>query len=230
MRVAIYTACFGNYDNLCKPIAQTIPCDWLVWGDLHPSKTNGWTLQQPIVHNLGNSVLNARAVKVLSHWHVPQYDYVIWIDGAMTVTSKNFADWCISQTTDWALYGHPCRHTVDSEVLECRRLGFHVNPASLERYKAEGFHDNVLYATTSMCRRPTKPIVEQLECRWMNELLLTSPRDQISLPYCFWKECFIPDVLEATIYVGPFHAYHGHKQPWRRGNVVHQSERYMQPG
>lgn len=212
MKVAIYTANYGQYDNVHPPVQQSIDCQWHIFGAPSP----GWNKMDNKFRHLGSPVLNARAVKILSHLLFSDHDYVIWVDGSIAVTGPEFAQWAIRQLDQWegrrwGVFRHRTRTDIDQEANECKSLGYMVNQNSMDRYYDDGFDGSPLYETGIMVRQPRSESVRQIEMRWFTELMIGSPRDQLSLPYCFWKEDFTPAIMPGFVTQGPCHKYIGHR-------------------
>lgn len=215
MTVAIYTAVYGDYDRPAPPPKQNYPCEFFIWGQ----RATGWIYRDDVIPPLNDPTLQARATKILSHWHFPRHDMTIWIDGAIRITSPDFVSWCMrfmdNPWGNFAVHRHRWRNTPDQEIREVQSLGFTVRGDPMSRWLANGFRNENLYETGVLVRRSSTQVIQLLECTWATELLLTSTRDQISLPYALWRRGVKPNIIPGAVTSGPHHRWVGHAKPWR---------------
>ena len=55
--------------------------------------------------------------------------------------------------------------------------------------------DNGLYEGGCIVRMHNNPLIMKIMKNWWDEINTYSMRDQISLPFVFWQNDFIPDIL-----------------------------------
>jgi hypothetical protein len=172
MRVLIYTSVFGDYDPIKEPVPQSIPVDFQIC-----NKPNG--LKTP---------------RLESKWYKlnpPQgYNYTIWIDGSIRVTSRFFAEYMVDQAKDrWAMFKHPWRDCLFDEAEESHDMRKYHGEPILEQaryYAKRGMPTNWgLWASGVICR--AKDWGDDLNQLWWAENNKWSIQDQISLPYLLWN-------------------------------------------
>jgi hypothetical protein len=172
MRVLVYSAIFGDYDPVKDFPKQSIPCDFQLFTESKGQKTPR---------------LDSRWYKL----NPPAgYDYTIWIDGSIRVTSRFFAEYMVDQARDrWAMFKHPWRDCIYKEAEESHDMRkYHNEPimAQAEAYRKAGMPTNWgLWASGIICRR--NDWGDDLNQLWWAEHQKWSVQDQISLPYVLWK-------------------------------------------
>ena len=90
-RIAVYTAIFGDYDELMQPKVIDSQCDYFCISDKEPKNIGifKWIPLEVICDELiGNSALKNRYCKMLPHRIFPQYKYSIYVDGNIMIDYK----------------------------------------------------------------------------------------------------------------------------------------------
>jgi len=107
MKIAVITAIFGGHDTPKPFPVQSIPCDYFCFTEANT----------PVpLPNLPDR-LKAKYFKLQAHRVLPGYDYYIWIDGNIEVTSPDF----VKTMVEAAKYGiaiqvHHERLTIEEEI------------------------------------------------------------------------------------------------------------------
>ena len=130
MRVLIYTAICGAYDDLKQPVVQDIPCDFLCFTDMPaPSRDGAWRVIQFAADPKVHPRMRAKFFKILSHNVVPRgrlafkysplqwlspfksrYDFTIWADASLVIKSGAARDMASAvRDFGWAMFEHPDR-------------------------------------------------------------------------------------------------------------------------
>lgn len=196
-KIVVYTCITGGYDNILEPTYVTPGVDYICFTDDKTLKSKTWKFR-PIPEELlsYSKVKQQRAVKILAHRYLSNYDISIWVDGAVIVKGdiKEYL-----KTLDLSQYSvfvpeHPARKCIYAEKDACVRIkkikGDEVTLAEkqMERYKDEGFPVNYgLVQTNVMIRRHNDPYSKELMEKWWDELKDYSHRDQLSFNYALWK-------------------------------------------
>lgn len=210
---AIITAVTGNYDNpVNQPFIDGV--DYLYFTDgksLFPIPEI-WT-----VHRLPESddylddrrkskrpKLNPHSIDILNN-----YKYIVWIDGEMVIRDRDFLDKAFMfMNNGWIVSPHP-----DSVVENGRHCAYGeatIRPPKYENepldeqcefYREDGFPENYgLYACGFSIRDMSNDKVKKVGELWHEQNLTWSYQDQVSFPYCLWKENFSPDILPFSLY------------------------------
>jgi hypothetical protein len=137
MRVCIYTAIYGGYDNLADQQPQSVPTDFVCFTDAVMPAVPPWSVVQNRRRAGLSPRMRAKFFKVLSHRLFPNgrpalreafpfgwrgqlhpYDYVIWIDGSIQVTRSDFVEMMIAKigAAGMAMIVHPDRDCVYDEL------------------------------------------------------------------------------------------------------------------
>jgi hypothetical protein len=192
MKIAIYTAIFGNYDKL-KPAFPGYDCfcftdqdfdekDWKILQiDLLQSNCKFKTPER----------LTARKVKTLPHHYLPDYDAWLWVDGSVEVKKDPFE--LIQSTKEFTAHEHHISNIIQNfyrEGINIVALNMEKPDriiAQLNKYIQEGFVQKFPHYETAVVIRKNTPKVNNFNESWWEEIKNHSIRDQISLPYCLWK-------------------------------------------
>lgn len=218
-RVAVITACYGDVDRVWPAVRQTVPCDFHVFGQT----AEGWQPHDMALCRQMPDVYRAKLPKILPEYCLTQrYDYYLWLDASIHLTSPNFLEVMLEQLGDglWLACGHHQRSTVKEEVdfsLSWSRYAGEPLRTQYGHYLRLGFQDDCLYANTWFLRKSTTET--SLMCEdWLNQILLWSYQDQVSLPFVFWRCLFTPTAVKHAIcWTSDWHGYHGHLKQgyWR---------------
>jgi len=231
MRVCIYTAIYGGYDDLKPAATQSIPTDFFC---IHPKSP--WR----IVRNLDRPDLSARLrakwFKMHPHLLFPNgaprrpwwailrpnhhYDVTIWIDGSLEITSPNFAADMLAQLGPAGLsaFPHPARDCIYEELEKSLRWAKYAGQAlsqQVESYRQQGYPPHHgLAAAGVLVRNPKSGTLAALdEARWQ-ENLRWSPQDQLSLPVVWWRAGLRHNVIQGHLWQNPWfrHTPHPHEE------------------
>ena len=212
MKVCVYSAIYGGYDELKRWPAQTVDTDFLCFMDTSPSGcTKGWNVIAA-TSRAEHPRMQAKFSKILSHRVFPngmlawryhrldaqfrgrtRYDILIWIDGSIQIRSSRFVEEFVSRIgpSGWVMFKHPDRDCIYDELAVS--LAMHkYRDQPLERqvasYRAEGYPAHRgLMACGLIGRRANDPRHERINEAWWQENLRWSYQDQLSLPVVLWR-------------------------------------------
>ena len=213
MRVCVYTAIYGEYDDLKPPAPQSVPTDFICYTDnpamrpagawrvvydqrlpdLHPRLRAKWFKTHPhlLFPDGRPPAWRYHAADPRRLWH--RYDAVIWIDGSIRVTGAAFArDMAASLGPEGTAFcRHPDRDCIyDEATASLRWAKYHGLPiaAQVESYRAEGYPaHHGLMACTVIVRDPRATQWHAIDEAWWQENLLWTYQDQLSLPVVLWR-------------------------------------------
>lgn len=194
-KYALYTCITGGYDSVNEPAVYSEDCDYYLISDYKPEKLNiyKWIDVNQIVPDtvVDNSRKN-RFCKILAPFIFSEYEYTCYIDGNMQVIGdwKSFVNSLGESGVSTYLYPHGAdclyEHALAmciAEVDDIERIFKQVDKYSAERMPRNfGLREcGVLFRNNHslLCRR--------IMLDWWNEVFNYSYRDQISFPYCLWK-------------------------------------------
>lgn len=213
-RVAVYTCIVGGYDQLSDPIYTNDGYDFFVFSDKKVDSVIWKNREIPDdVKKLNDQTLINRYLKMHPAEVFPKYDYAVYVDGNVCITSDISALIRVANEgkTGFAMHRHVLRDCIYDEAEACILYG-KGNTEKLrqqvERYKHEGFPTKygMLEATVIIFNIHSKEC-KMLMSDWWNEFIKSgSKRDQIALPYILWKKGYkILDVgyLGSNVYKNP---------------------------
>ena len=196
MKLAIYTAIYGEYDWV-KPVPDLgVPA--ILYSD-RPRDAPGWEVR---VVNHGIATLNGSPTitapmlahkfwKCHPHLAVPDADVTMWIDGSMQIVINDYVARCLEALNDdeWSCVPHPARTCVYPEADFSATLTWRYDAESILKqaahYRSIGHSAGTgLVATGANVRRHTPTVIEIGE-QWWHENLTWSHQDQLSLPVLF---------------------------------------------
>jgi len=180
MKVIIYTANIGDYDN-----------EFSV-------ENSDYLFYRISLNKYSNPRLLAREIKIKPHEFLPNHDYSIWIDSNLQMINPNF-----DFNYDIVTWKHSERDCIYDEGLACVRLKKD-NPETifkvLQRYREEDYpNNNGLLNSSFMIRRNSAKVRNFCE-EWWNELKNNSIRDQLSFNYIASKHNL--NILYKSAYEG----------------------------
>jgi hypothetical protein len=177
-RKVVYTALFGDYEDLKEPTFVTPGWEYICYTD-QPLKSDVWEIKY--VECIGDPQRGARKLKITGF---AEFDKSFWVDASFIIDT-NLDEW-------WNKYykggvtapKHPLRDCVYEEILACI-IGFRGDRLQLESQKEEykalkiPAHNGIITSGILMRRNDVETI--DLCREWYNELFQHSVRDQVAL-------------------------------------------------
>lgn len=218
-RLIVYTAMFGDYDDLKEPEVNCPDCDFVCFTD-QPIASRTWQIcnVKPRVIQSGKS-LN-RFFKMNPHKLFPDHSESLYVDSNIVI-KKNPRTIIGQSLTNWqiAAYPHPFRTNVLQEAVVCAQIGYGLWPSfkrQIKRYENLGFTAtlNPLFECNILYRKHLLQAVITVMELWWEEYARGVKRDQISFPFVAWKNKVVVTPLpfqpiRSTL--GPFGLTEGHK-------------------
>jgi len=191
----IYTVITGGYDNLIEQ-PQIKGYDYVCFTDNTELKSDIWTFRKIPEELKGLSfVKQQRAIKILTHKYLPEYDFSVYIDGNVQVVGdvNTYIKENCPKTKGYIFIGkHPDRDCIFDEAKACiyaRKDDAHKIADQVIEYHKEGMP--LHYGLTQTCiifRYHNNENCKRLMELWWDEVREKSHRDQLSLYYCLWKD------------------------------------------
>ena len=238
MRVAIYTAVFGDYDEPKEPPAQDIDCDFFCFTDApRQQHASRWRIIQVARDSRLHPRMQAKRYKLLSHevfpggrlavrydplmalfFSRPRYDATIWVDGSLSLRSARFARdvrECLAKAS-WAMFPHPDRDCIFEEamasaaMLKYRCLPIEEQVAS---YRRRGIQPHSgLYACGVIARKePLSAKLREANKVWWAENLKWTYQDQLSLPFVLHQLGIGVDLIPGSLWHNDWFDWIPHK-------------------
>lgn len=197
-KIAVYTAIFGDYDQLMTPLVKSANCDYICLTDSADLKSDFWDVRLLSDETLDAARLS-RKPKILPHLFFADYEASLYVDANLLIVGDLEA--YIEQyslTSPMLCVKHGERDCIYEELQACiegQRDDREVMTRQIEGYRTEGLPAHFgLTVGSFIFRRHNDPSVIELMELWWQELATGSKRDQLSLSYCFWKKRFKYDL------------------------------------
>ena len=190
-RVAVYTALFGNSDELKKPKKTEKEIDYFCFTNNPSLVSDKWNIiLLPVLYY--DPRMSARSLKILSHKILNKYDYSVWIDATCTIyNSINDLIFNFGESENIISFNHPNRKCIYKEARICQLYGydkFRTISKQIEWYKKLEYpKNNGLASTAVLIRRNNENDVKVLNEEWWNIVSNYSNRDQLSFNFIIWK-------------------------------------------
>lgn len=212
MKVAVYTAMTGDYDNVQPPHYVDEEFDYYFL-------TDNKNLEVPRPYT-----------KIVRDWSEPRgdklekilipkeirdnYDYCIWHDASMIQLSS--LSWLIrDMNKGWAIPVHKSRSCITEElqaVAYYKKENLDKVNAQVQRYLNNEMPLGYgVWEAGLMIRDCKDQKVLDICHHWWEEYLIGSMRDQLSLPYVFWMFDFKPNMIPRSATRGVYYTIQQHK-------------------
>lgn len=190
-KLAVYTALFGDYDDLIEPKERYEGCDFICFTDQKNLKSNIWEIRFIKECDLPPNMMN-RKYKILPHLFLKEYEWSLYVDANIAIIG-NPMDLALKYLTkyDFVVPKHFARNCIYEEAIECIKLGltdYNETLKQMEKYRKEGFPEKFgLSENNVILRKHHSEKVIKLMNDWWQELNTHTHRDQLSLAYVLWK-------------------------------------------
>lgn len=213
-KIAVVCANVGEFDPVFNLPDQSIDCDFFYYTEKN--------LPYPLP-NL-NDRLKSKYVKIQMHRFLPKYDYYVWIDSSVQVTSSKFIQHIknLLECEDVVISLHPDRDNVYSEMeyilasidggkeYLVKRYANEPLEEELTFYKNTGLPDDVpLFATRFFARKNSKKVNEAFN-DWWNRTLEFVNFDQAMFSLIMWQHGLEVNSLNYPDTVNLFMKVHKH--------------------
>ncbi len=190
-KLVVYTALFGDYDELVDPAENFDDCDFICFTDQKHLKSDIWEIQIIDKLDLPSNMMN-RKYKILPHLYLSEYEWSLYIDSNIAIL-KNPIDLANKYLykNDFVAPKHFARDCIYEEANACIILGkakYNEIQNQMNEYRADGFPRKFgLSENGILLRRHNNEKVIKLMNDWWKEMNNKTQRDQLSLGYVLWK-------------------------------------------
>lgn len=223
----VYTALFGDYDDLIDPKENYEGCDFICFTDQKHLTSDIWEIRLIEEYDLPSNMMN-RKYKILPHLFLSKYEWSMYVDANIKIIN-NPLDLAIKYLTkhDFVMPKHFARDCVYDESKECIILGktkYDETTKQMNRYKDEGFPKNFgLGENNILLRNHNSQKIIKLMIDWWEELNTQTKRDQLSLGYVVWKNgeefCFMNEDarnVKSKYFFAFMHTYDGNISKFKK--------------
>jgi hypothetical protein len=204
-KIVVYTAIYGNRDDLKEPSVELEGCSLVCFTDNESLRSKAFDLRVcPPTDS--DPVRSAQIFRILPHKFFPDFEYSLWIDGSVVFKKGDIRSLIDQYLRDYdmALFAHPDRDCVYDEAktwVSIRNEDPKLIRAQMERYRNEGYPPhNGLVAGGIILRRHLSPEVVRVNEDWWNEISHFSRRAQLSFNYVAWRNNFKWATIEGLLW------------------------------
>ena len=199
MKIVVYTAIFGNYDQLLDPLIAHDDIDFVYFSEKKIPNLSTW-LFRPLKKDWGCPIKNNRYCKMHPHalFKNDNYEASIYLDANILVVDSwfyNRAFNLLKENCRIALVNHPIRYCCFQELETVLRF----NLISSETYKialkflTENFSKNRgLFEANLIYRNHNDDKLNAFCEEWWTCFNHVCNRDQVTLPYLIEKHRLTP--------------------------------------
>ena len=197
-RIAVYTALFGDYDELQPPLFRPAGVDFICFSD-RDRNVPGWKVEV-VDDGETDFILKNRYYKLLPHRHLSEYAASLYIDANLLVVGDIallFRQWVAGRP--FVAWAHPNRSDVFDEI-EAILTNLRSDPDPIldqaKMFAAEGLPRHVgLVEAAFLWRDHTDPGVIELMEAWWKHVKTYGRRDQPGLGFLMWKTQVRPRIM-----------------------------------
>ncbi|REG91488.1 glycosyltransferase domain-containing protein [Algoriphagus antarcticus] len=190
-RWVIYTALFGDYDDLVRPVQKFEGFDFVCFTDQQNLRSDLWEIK--IIECTEKSpVLMNRRIKMMPHQYLPDHKVSVYIDSNLKLL-KDLSGLLENELSErnFLVPKHSIRNCLYEEAKECiifQKSDYSATIKQLNHYRSSGFPAQFgLSENGILIRKHNDPEIKSLMEQWWKEFQTGSGRDQLSLPFVFWK-------------------------------------------
>jgi len=189
--LVVYTALFGDYDDLIDPKEDYNGCIFICFTDQKHLKSNIWEIRVIEDIDLPLNMMNRR-YKILPHLFLSEYEQSLYIDANIGILENpRYLSSKYLKKNHFYMPKHFDRNCIYEEAKECIVLSksdFFKTKKQIKMYQVDGFpkafgmgENNILLRTHN------EQVIVSIMENWWQELLHGVKRDQLSLAYILWK-------------------------------------------
>lgn len=182
----IYTAIFGNYDDLKEPNVITPGWQYICFTD-QPLQSKTWQIIRREVLPEGPQ-RTARYYKIMFHQHI-ETEYSMWVDASFIINC-DLNKWWQRFLEPMTCVKHPGRDCVYDEARYCEAFGKDddwIIEKQIDHYVKSGLPLRNGLIQSGILMRQLTAEVACLCSIWWQQLQRFSVRDQLAFAYAAWR-------------------------------------------
>jgi len=214
----IYTALFGDYDNLQEPAERFKGWDFICFTDNKDLNSNIWKIIR-VCPELPPQLEN-RKYKILPHIYLKNYDISLYIDSNIKIkrnpidlVNKYLANSLIAMPKH---FKNNCIYKEAKDIIKNGKERKDIVLKQIKFYKDQGFPENFGLAENGIILRKhnAKPVIKLMEC-WWEQINKFAKRDQLSFMYCVWKNKIDVKFMEESARGSKYFRIYPHKKNYK---------------
>jgi hypothetical protein len=211
---AVYSALVGGYEKPREePTDFGSGIDYLLFTDSDDLKPPpGWNLIKCTPRFANDPVRSARYLKIVGHPILDNYTETLWIDNRVALRGPVSNLFDLVNNYDVAIPSHSFRSDLEAEFSEVIASGYD-DPVRVREMFAIAVHCQVQHQrplwTGIMLRRRNDEVAKCMQ-RWLELLLLTSRRDQLSINVALADSRLRIKILEFDNASSLYHSWSSH--------------------
>lgn len=210
----VYTIMVGGYEQLNTfAIPNSAGVRQICLTDDPVLTSDVWEIRQVKPWFPMDPIRSQRAMKVLPHVFLPEFDRSLYIDNTIQLTADITDIFAAFDGSDGiALPSHSFRESVLDEFLEVARLGFDDSNRIFEQLNHYLLEDEAHlagrpYWTAILLRDHRNPAILNLMHIWWAHIARYSRRDQLSFNYALRQAGVSPNVIDIDNFASWFHTW-----------------------
>lgn len=187
----VYTAIFGEYDDLIELNKKYSGCDYICFTDQKDITSNTWKIIFVENKSLPSNMMNRR-YKLLPHLFLKKYTKSLYVDGNIKITqdpSVLFDKYELGNNV--LMPQHFLRNCIYEEALQCiiiKKSTLKKTLKQIKKYQRSNFPQNYgLGENNVLLREHNNKTTIKIMDEWWEELKTQTSRDQLSLGFLLWK-------------------------------------------
>jgi len=199
-KFVVYTALFGDYDDLIEPKEKYVGCDFICFTDQKNLKSNIWEIRYVDKCDLPPNMMN-RKYKILPHLFLSEYKWSMYMDSNIFIIGnpKILANRYLNNY-NIAIPKHFSRNCIYKEaeiVIKAKKIDKIIVGKTLKLFIDKGFPRNFGLTENNIIFRNHNNIeIINLMTEWWDFLNQNIQRDQISFMYLIWNNKINLNILD----------------------------------
>lgn len=192
-KIAVYTAIYGDYDDIVDPLYKDPNCDYYIFTDQEVKKDSIWKkIDFDFPEEVNTEFLKNRYVKIFPNKIFKDYDYSIYVDGNLIITSeislylKNFESIC-----GIGMHKHPSNTGIYEEVdynLRLKKITSEEAKMIKKKYNNNNMPNNYgMFECNVILREHFNYRCMEIMDMWWDEIINGVKRDQLYFTYVLYK-------------------------------------------
>lgn len=207
----VYSAITGGYDFVNEPEVISKDVDYVMFTDELPEEYSGaWEMKVLDNPEKLSAPMLARWCKMHPFTLFPEYDWSIWVDGALSVKGdvKEYID-VYARESGMVCFPHHRARDIREEAqgiiahgkADENELGRQISRYEQEGYVGKGY---IIESGVLLRSHHDEKLKQVMEDWWKEMCTYEHNRDQMSFDYACWKNDYDYDLNDLLIYGNPW--------------------------